>query len=408
VAALEAGERGVVLLDKTAFYAESGGQVGDQGLLLAPGVEFWVEDTRKQGKHFLHYGELRKGHLASGLSLQGAVTSDRRHATMLNHSATHLMHAALRKVLGEHVGQKGSLVNADYLRFDFSHNKAMTAEEIEAVEILVNGQVLENNEVQQVTLPIEQARAMGALALFGEKYGDVVRVISMGNNQIESKSKVFSIELCGGTHVRRTGDIGLFRIVQEGGIAAGVRRIEAVTGFKALELVRKREAQLGNITLALKASADNVLEKVQQLLVTNKAQEKELQQLKGKLALASGDELLAKATQLQGGKVLVSEVQGLDSKALRDSAEQLRNKLGSGVVVLALNEGDRVSIVAAVSKDLVGRVKAGELVNKIAAYVGGKGGGRPDMAMAGGTNPEGLSAALAAANREITALLSLN
>jgi alanyl-tRNA synthetase len=408
VAALEAGERGVVLLDKTAFYAESGGQVGDQGLLLAPGVEFLVEDTRKQGKHFLHYGELRKGHLASGLSLQGAVTSDRRRATMLNHSATHLMHAALRKVLGEHVGQKGSLVNADYLRFDFSHNKAMTSEEIEAVEILVNGQVLENNDVQQVTLPIEQARAMGALALFGEKYGDVVRVISMGNNGIEGNSKAFSIELCGGTHVRRTGDIGLFRIVQEGGIAAGVRRIEAVTGFKALELVRKRETQLGNITLALKASADNVLEKVQQLLVTNKAQEKELQQLKGKLASASGDELLAKATQLQGGKVLVSEVKGLDSKALRDSAEQLRNKLGSGVVVLVLNEGERVSIVAAVSKDLVGRVKAGELVNKIAAYVGGKGGGRPDMAMAGGTNPEGLPAALAAANREITGLLSLN
>jgi alanyl-tRNA synthetase len=403
---LSHGEKGVVLLDTTAFYAESGGQVGDQGMLLAPGIEFKVDDTRKQGKHFLHYGTVEKGSIATGVKLQTVVYTALRQATMLNHSATHLMHAALRRVLGEHVTQKGSLVNADYLRFDFSHNKALTGQELETVENLVNEQILANHEVSRQVLPIDQARALGAMALFGEKYGDEVRVISIGNSNIENISKVFSIELCGGTHVTRTGDIGVFRITQESGIAAGVRRIEAVTGHNALQQIRKLDLTLGAIAASVKASGDNVADKVQQLVATNKALEKELQQLKGKLASTMGDELLSKAQDVAGIKVLISEVQGMDSKSLRDSAEQLRNKLGSGVVVLAILDGDKVNIIAAVSKDLTDRIKAGDLVNKLAVHVGGKGGGRPDMAMAGGTNPAGMAAALAAAAGEITAILA--
>ena len=408
VSSLSAGDKGVVLLDRTSFYAESGGQVGDQGFLLAAGIEFKVEDTRKQGKHFLHIGELVQGSLGQGMALRTVVTTALRRATMLNHSATHLMHAALREVLGEHVTQKGSLVTADALRFDFSHNKALTAAEIEQVENLVNEQILANAEVSRQEMAIDAARAQGAMALFGEKYGDTVRVISMGNKEAGGTSKVFSIELCGGTHVNRTGDIGLFRIVQEGGIAAGVRRIEAITGTRALQKVRSDEQTLDDIAAAVKASGDNVVEKVQQLLAANKALEKELQQLKGKLASAAGDELLSRATTVAGIKVLASEVEGLDSKALRDTADQLRNKLGSGIVVLAQRDAGKASLLVAVSQDLTSRIKAGELVSALAVHVGGKGGGRADQAMAGGSNPDGLPQALAAVVPELTARLAVN
>jgi len=408
VASLQFGDKGVVLLDRTSFYAESGGQVGDQGFLLGDGLQFKVEDTRKQGKHFLHIGELSQGTLVSGTALRTVVTTALRRATMLNHSATHLMHAALREVLGEHVGQKGSLVTADSLRFDFSHNKAMTPAEIEAVETLVNEQILANAEVRREEMAIDAARAKGAMALFGEKYGDTVRVISMGNKDAGGSAQVFSIELCGGTHVNRTGDIGLFRIVQEGGIAAGVRRIEAITGTRALQKVRQDELILDRIAETVKASGDNVLDKVQQLLANNKALEKELQQLKGKLASAAGDELLGKAASVAGVKVLVSEVEGLDSKALRDTADQLRNKLGSGIVVLGQREADKATLIVTVSKDLTARIKAGDLVSALAVHVGGKGGGRPDQAMAGGNNPDGLPQALAAVLPELGERLATN
>jgi alanyl-tRNA synthetase len=405
VAGLQAGDEGVVLLDTTAFYAESGGQVGDKGRLLADGFEFQVSDTRKQGMHFLHYGKVVQGQVEVGATVQAEVAAALRQATMLNHSATHLMHAALRKVLGEHVGQKGSLVNPDYLRFDFSHNKALTEVEITEVENLVNSQILANAEVHKEVLPIEAARKRGAMALFGEKYGDVVRVISIGNSNMDAEYKVFSIELCGGTHVNRTGDIGLFRIIQESGIAAGVRRIEAVTGARALDHARAQEQTLQAVAALLKTGPNAVLEKVQQLLAGSRALEKELQQLKGKLVASAGVSLLDQVEIVAGIKVLATEVQGMDSKALRETAEQLRDKLGSGVVVLAGVEGGKVSIVAAVSKDLIGRIKAGELVNVLAAHVGGKGGGRPDMAMAGGTDPAGLPQVLQAVSRTISSLL---
>ena len=336
------------------------------------------------------------------MPLTAAVAPAVRQATMLNHSATHLMHAALRQVLGAHVTQKGSLVNPDYLRFDFSHSKALTDSELEQIEDLVNGQILGNSEVSKQVLPIDAARKLGAMALFGEKYGDAVRVISMGNNILEIKPQVFSIELCGGTHVQRTGDIGLFRIVQEAGIAAGVRQIEAVTGTGAIERVREQEKRLQSLAVLVKAAPDAVVDKVQQLVAVNRALEKELQQLKGKIAAAAGADLAEQAETIKGIKVLATEVQGMDSKVLRDTAEQLRNKLGSCVVVLAVNEAGKVSLVVAVSKDLTDRIKAGDLVGALAAHVGGKGGGRPDMAMAGGTNPAGLAAALAAVGAEVS------
>jgi alanyl-tRNA synthetase len=399
---LNAGDEGVVLLDTTAFYAESGGQVGDTGQLFCGDTVFTVLDTRKQGSHYLHHGRVEKGSLKTGQPLTAAVSAEIRQATMLNHSATHLMHAALRQVLGEHVSQKGSLVNPDYLRFDFAHNKALTADEIEQIENIVNAQILANHDVRKQTMPIDEARQLGAMALFGEKYGDVVRVVSMGGAKEQG---VFSIELCGGTHVQRTGDIGLFRITQESGIAAGVRRIEAVTGLKALERAREQEKRLQTLAGIVKSGADNVVDKVQQLVAANRALEKELQQLKAKAAAAAGADLAAQAQTINGIKVLATEVQGIESKALRDTAEQLRNKLGSAVVVLAVNEGGKVSLVVAVSKDLTDCIKAGDLVGKLAAHVGGKGGGRPDMAMAGGTNPAGLEQALAAVQPMITSLV---
>jgi alanyl-tRNA synthetase len=402
---LKAGEQGIVLLDTTAFYAESGGQVGDTGQLLGDGVVFTVSDTRKQGSHFLHHGRVVSGTLGTGSKLRAEVASEVRRATMLNHSATHLMHAALRRVLGEHVTQKGSLVHPDYLRFDFSHGKALSNSELEHIENLVNAQILANTEVSKKLLPIDEARKLGAMALFGEKYGDVVRVISMGNNGLYNKPDVFSIELCGGTHVNRTGDIGLFSIIQESGIAAGTRRIEAVTGTRAFARVREQDKRLQAVAALVKANQDGLVDKVQQLVSANRALEKELQQLKGKLAAAAGADLLDRAETIKGVKVLATEVQGMDGKALRDTAEQLRNKIGSGVVVLAVIEGGKVSLVAAVSKDLSDRIKAGELVNTLASHVDGKGGGRADMAMAGGTNPAGLAQALAAVGPEISRIL---
>ena len=390
---LGAGQSGVVLLANTPFYAESGGQTGDKGILLGDHGRFVVEDTRKQGNYHLHFGTLEQGTLVHGSKVKAEVSAALRAATMLNHSATHLMHAALRQVLGDHVSQKGSLVNANYLRFDFSHNKPVTEPEIEQIENLVNAQILANMEVSKQEMAIDDARKLGAMALFGEKYGSEVRVVSMGQNG----ESIFSVELCGGTHVQRTGDIGFFRIYQESGIAAGVRRIEAVTGRNALELVRHNENKLQQIAQLVKASPANVLEKLQQTLAETRLLEKELQQLKAKLAAAAGDDLLTRTELVNGVKVLVAELEGVDSKALRDTAEQLKNKIGSGVIVLAVQDAGKVSVAVAVTADLTSRVKAGELVNKLAEHVGGKGGGRPDLAMAGGPNVAGLAAALAAA-----------
>ena len=399
---LQAGQRGVVVMASTPFYAESGGQVGDKGVLRSGGACFRVEDTRKQGNYHLHLGTLESGELAQGAVVAAEVSAAQRQATMLNHSATHLMHAALRKVLGDHVSQKGSLVNESALRFDFSHNKPLTDAEIMAVEDLVNAQILANADVAKRVMPIDEARQLGAMALFGEKYGSEVRVVSMGS---EDGAAAFSLELCGGTHVQRTGDIGLFRVVQESGIAAGVRRIEAVTGLNALAAVRAGDDKLQQVAALLKGSPANVVEKVQQVLSDLKVLEKELQQLKAKQAAAAGAELLGQAEDFHGIRLLVREVEGMDSKALRETAEQLRGRLGSGVVVLALREQGKATVVAAVTPDLAGKVKAGDLVNQLAAPLGGKGGGRPELAMAGGTRVEGLGAALAAVKPLLAAAL---
>ena len=399
---LQAGQRGVVVMASTPFYAESGGQVGDKGVLRSGGACFRVEDTRKQGNYHLHLGTLESGELAQGAVVAAEVSAAQRQAPMLNHSATHLMHAALRKVLGDHVSQKGSLVNESALRFDFSHNKPLTDAEIMAVEDLVNAQILANADVAKRVMPIDEARQLGAMALFGEKYGSEVRVVSMGS---EDGAAAFSLELCGGTHVQRTGDIGLFRVVQESGIAAGVRRIEAVTGLNALAAVRAGDDKLQQVAALLKGSPANVVEKVQQVLSDLKVLEKELQQLKAKQAAAAGAELLGQAEDFHGIRLLVREVEGMDSKALRETAEQLRGRLGSGVVVLALREQGKATVVAAVTPDLAGKVKAGDLVNQLAAPLGGKGGGRPELAMAGGTRVEGLGAALAAVKPLLAAAL---
>ena len=399
---LQAGQRGVVVMASTPFYAESGGQVGDKGVLRSGGACFRVEDTRKQGNYHLHLGTLESGELAQGAVVAAEVSAAQRQATMLNHSATHLMHAALRKVLGDHVSQKGSLVNESALRFDFSHNKPLTDAEIMAVEDLVNAQILANADVAKRVMPIDEARQLGAMALFGEKYGSEVRVVSMGS---EDGAAAFSLELCGGTHVQRTGDIGLFRVVQESGIAAGVRRIEAVTGLNALAAVRAGDDKLQQVAALLKGSPANVVEKVQQVLSDLKLLEKELQQLKAKQAAAAGAELLGQAEDFHGIRLLVREVEGMDSKALRETAEQLRGRLGSGVVVLALREQGKATVVAAVTPDLAAKVKAGDLVTQLAAPLGGKGGGRPELAMAGGTRVEGLGAALAAVKPLLAAAL---
>lgn len=381
----------LLILDSSPFYAESGGQVGDKGALCSRAganreALFEVTDTQKQGEHFIHKGFLRSGSFKKGEQIEAAVEKDNRAAIALNHSATHLLHAALRTVLGEHVTQKGSLVNAERLRFDFSHQSAMSPAELAQVEALVNAEILKNISVSKQVMGIDEAMDAGAMALFGEKYGDRVRVVKMGD---------FSTELCGGTHVERTGDIGLFKFIGESGIAAGVRRVEAVTGQGALAVVVQQEQMLKQLTDVVKTNADSLVEKVQQIMHSNRSLEKELEQLKVKLASAAGSDIAAEAVSVGDVKLLAKAVSGFNAKTLRDTVDQLKNKLGSSVVVLASVEDGKVSIVAGVSKDLVTRVKAGDLVNMVASQVGGKGGGRPDMAMAGGTEPDGLPKALA-------------
>ena len=387
VDSLSAGEDGVVVLDQTPFYAESGGQAGDCGYLSLDGVRFDVRDTRKAGGAFLHHGILDAGSLKVGDAVQAVVDASVRQATALNHSATHLLHAALRQILGEHVSQKGSLVDSQRLRFDFSHFEAIKPEEIRALEALVNAEIRKNSAVDVEETDIETAKTKGAMALFGEKYGDQVRVLTMGGG--------FSVELCGGTHVSRTGDIGLFKIVSEGGVAAGVRRIEAVTGELALAHLNAAEEQLKEAAHLVKGSRENLLDKLSGLLERNRQLEKELEQLKAKAASAAGDDLAGSAVEIKGAKVLTARLDGLDGKALLALVDQLKNKLGSAVVLLGGVQDGKVVLVAGVTQDLTSKLKAGELMKQAAAAVGGKGGGRPDMAQGGGADAAQLDAALA-------------
>ncbi len=386
---LTAGEEGVVVLDRTPFYAESGGQVGDCGYLAAEGVRFDVRDTTKAGAAFLHHGVLDSGSLEVGAQIEAVVDDSVRQSTALNHSATHLLHAALRKLLGEHVSQKGSLVDSQRLRFDFSHFEAIRPEQVKALEDLVNAEIRRNTAVEIEETDIDTAKSKGAMALFGEKYGDTVRVLSMGGG--------FSVELCGGTHVARTGDIGLFKIISEGGVAAGVRRIEAVTGAAALAYLNQAEEQLREAAGLVKGSRDNLLDKLAGVLERNRQLEKELEQLKAKAASAAGDDLAGSAIDVGGVRVLAARLDGLDGKALLALVDQLKNKLGSAVILLGGAQEDKVVLVAGVTQDLTTRFKAGELMKQAAAAVGGKGGGRPDMAQGGGTDVGALDDALALA-----------
>jgi alanyl-tRNA synthetase len=385
---LEEGKQGTVVLDVTPFYAESGGQVGDCGLIETDHARFEVRDTRKlSGDTFAHFGTLIKGNLHVGDVVTARVDQSARRATAKNHSATHLVHAALRKVLGDHVTQKGSLVEAARLRFDFSHFEAVTADQLHRIEELVNEQVQLNVPVETNVMPVKDAMASGAMAFFGEKYGDEVRVLRMGD---------FSSELCGGTHVSRTGDIGLFKIISEGGVAAGVRRIEAITGQRALEWIRTEEVRLNDVTHLVKGDRDNVVDKVRQLVERQRQLEKELEQLKGKLASRAGGDLADQALNINGVQVVAARLEGMDARALRDTVDQLKNKLGSAAIVLACVDNNKVLLVAGVTKGHTKIIPAGELVNVVAQKVGGKGGGRPDMAQAGGDNPAALDSALAA------------
>jgi len=384
---LSQGEKGIVVMDRTPFYAESGGQAGDCGKLRVGEAVFTVSDTRKQANGaFMHIGEVTQGVLHHRDRVEARIDQARRQSTARNHSATHLLHAALRQVLGEHVTQKGSLVDAERLRFDFSHQEALTSEQLTAIEALVNEQIRANLPVETRIMDFDAARAAGAMALFGEKYGDEVRVLNMGN---------FSVELCGGTHVSRTGDIGLMRIISEGGIASGVRRIEAVTGARAMQRLHDDDRRLQQIVAMLKGGRDDIVERVQQMLERNRQLEKELDQLKGKLASSAGSDLAAQAEDINGIKVLAAKLQDTDARALRDIVDQLKQKLGTAAIVLATVNGDKVSLAAGVTKDATDRIKAGELVNHVACQVGGKGGGRPDMAMAGGNDPAAVDGALA-------------
>jgi len=387
VDSLLAGEEGLVVLDKTPFYAESGGQIGDSGQITATNAVFDVKDTQKQaGTLFLHKGKVLSGTLTTGQACTASVNKVDRVATELNHSATHLLHAALRQTLGEHVSQKGSLVNTERLRFDFAHFEPVTPEEIEVLERLVNEQVRINNSVSSEIMAKEDAVQAGAMALFGEKYGAEVRVLKIGE---------FSTELCGGTHVVRAGDIGCFKIISETGVAAGVRRIEAVTGAGCIDWIANRDKALNKIAGLLKSAPEKTAEKVEQLLEKTRTLEKQLERLNSKLASSAGDELGAQAIDVAGIKVLAVKLDGVEAKSLREMAEQLKNKLGSCAIVLAVVEGEKVNLVAGVSKDKMAHIKAGDLVNFVATQVGGKGGGKPDLAMAGGNEPNNLDAALA-------------
>lgn len=396
VDSVSAGQEAVVILDQTPFYAESGGQVGDKGELKGAGFSFAVSDTQKYGQAIGHIGKVASGSLKVGDAVQADVDEVRRQRIRLNHSATHLMHAALRQVLGTHVAQKGSLVNDKALRFDFSHFEAMKPEEIRAVEDLVNAQIRRNLAIETNIMDIDAARASGAMALFGEKYDDRVRVLQMGD---------FSTELCGGTHAARTGDIGLFRITSESGTAAGVRRIEAVTGEGAIAMLHAQSDQLSDIAQLLKGGSHNLGEKVRAALERTRQLEKELQQLKEQAAAQESANLSSKAEEINGVKLLVSELAGVEPKMLRTMVDDLKNQLGSTVVVLATVADGKVSLIAGVSKDVTDRVKAGELVGMVAQQVGGKGGGRPDMAQAGGTDASALPAALASVKGWVSAKL---
>lgn len=382
---LKEGDNGVVVLDTTPFYAESGGQVGDCGILAAEGVQFGVEDTQKiKADVFGHHGTQTQGTLKVGDTVKAAVDMASRHATMRNHSVTHLMHKALREVLGDHVQQKGSLVDADKTRFDFTQNTPVTDEQIREIEKRVNAEILANQQTQARVMEIEAAKATGAMMLFGEKYGDTVRVLDIGSSR----------ELCGGTHVQRTGDIGLFKIVSEGGVAAGIRRVEAVTGANALAYLQQLESTVHQAAGTLKAPAAELQGRITQVLEQVKALEKEVAQLKGKLASSQGDELVSQAVDVKGIKVLAATLVGADAKTLRDTMDKLKDKLKTAAIVLAAVDGGKVQIAAGATADVMGRVKAGELVNFVAQQVGGKGGGKPDMAMAGGTDASQLPAAL--------------
>ncbi|MBE0470051.1 MAG: alanine--tRNA ligase [Methyloprofundus sp.] len=386
VAVLAEGAEGVVILESTPFYAESGGQAGDCGRIEFEGGVFEVTDTQKQGAAlFLHYGKVVSGELKNNLPCSAFVEPVSRQAITLNHSATHLLHAALRQVLGDHVTQKGSLVNAERLRFDFAHFEPMTAEEIKIIERIVNQQIRHNAAVTADVMSKEDAINAGAMALFGEKYGDEVRVLKIGD---------FSTELCGGVHAKRAGDIGLFKIISETGVASGVRRIEAITGEAAMQWLEAREKSITAIASVVKSSPESAAEKVQQLLDKSKSLEKELERLQSKLASSAGGELASQAVDIDGIKVLAVKLEGVEPKAMSDVLDQLKNKLVSAAIVLATVKEGKVTLIAGVTKDQTARVKAGDLVNIVATQVGGKGGGRPDMARAGGTEPEKLEQAL--------------
>jgi alanyl-tRNA synthetase len=384
---LNGGEQGEVVLDRTPFYAEAGGQVGDAGELAGPGVRFIVEDTQKRGTAHSHIGRVAEGSIKVGDKLGAHVDGARRRATALNHTATHLLHAALRQVLGAHVQQKGSLVAPDRLRFDFSHFQAITAGELQEIERLVNREIRGNAVAETQLMSYDNAVAAGAMALFGEKYDKDVRVLRVGD---------FSMELCGGTHVQRAGDIGFFKIVSEGGVAAGVRRIEALTGEGAVNYVEQNDALLKDVSGLLRGTREDVRDKVRDALERMRQMEREIRTLKDRLASGKGVDLASGAVEIEGVKVVATKIDGADAGALRSTVDQLKERLGSAVVVLASVENPaKVTIVAGVTADQTSRVRAGELVSAIAAQVGGRGGGRPDFAQAGGNNPAALDAALA-------------
>ncbi|MCG8710952.1 alanine--tRNA ligase [Brenneria sp. 4F2] len=383
---IDAGQEAIVILNETPFYGESGGQVGDRGELKGAGVSFVVQDTQKYGQAIGHLGKLAQGSLRVGDGLAAIVDNERRNRIRLNHSATHLLHAALRQVLGEHVAQKGSLVNDSYLRFDFSHPEAMKPEQVRQVEDIVNAQIRRNLTIQTDVMALSDAKGKGAMALFGEKYEDHVRVLTMGD---------FSIELCGGTHASRTGDIGLFQIVSESGTAAGIRRIEAVTGENALSALHHQNDVLQDVAQLLKGDSNNLIDKVRSVLERTRQLEKELQQLKAQQAAQESASLSGKAKVMNGAKLLVTQLDNVEPKMLRTMVDDLKNQLGSAIIVLATTADGKVSLISGVTKDLTDRVKAGELVGFVAQQVGGKGGGRPDMAQAGGSDVAALPAALA-------------
>ena len=387
VESLATGDEGLVVLDQTPFYAESGGQIGDTGVLVTNGVEFTVQDTRKRQDAIVHVGKVSQGSLSVGQRLSPQVDEVRRLSIMQHHSATHLMHAALQQILGDHVQQKGSLVAPDYLRFDFAHDQAMSTEEITAVENAVNEQIFANTPVTTELMRMDEAKAAGAMALFGEKYDDQVRVLTMGQD-------AFSKELCGGTHVANTGQIGLFKITHEGASSAGVRRIEAVCGKYALAFLQQREAALLNVSAQLKVAPEQAATRVEQLVNRSREQERELARLKQQLATGSGTDLRSQAKEVNGVKVVAAELNGADSKALRMAVDKLKDQLDTAVILLAATEGDKISLVAGTTKDVAKQYPAGDLIRHVAEQIDGKGGGRPDMAQGGGNNPQALPKAL--------------